>query len=186
MVSQVEQKIIQLIRVDDRSFVSMIYDHYADNLYGVILAIVKDEQMAQDVLQESFLKIWKNAKRFDEKKARLFTYLLRICRNTAIDKLRSAKVRERMEIQTQTEHVYNDEDRSTDYAHLNRLLGGLEEKYLDVIVAIFFQGKTQMEASEDLDLPLGTVKTRLKIGLRELRKHKGKLTIIFLTAFLMS
>jgi len=93
MSTFLEAHIVQLLGEEDERAVGLIYDNYADTLYGVAYKITKDDALAQDALQESFVKIWKKAASYDAKKAKLFTWLFRITRNTAIDKLRSANLR---------------------------------------------------------------------------------------------
>jgi len=155
----------------DKEFISLLLNHYGDSLYGIVLRMMKDESLAKDVMQDSFVKIWKKGDTYDPRKAKLFTWLLRICRNTALDKIRSLKSRGAHEIQTGDSYVYD--SRSTSYKpelmDLKHHLSTLELKYVEVIEALFYKGMTQKEASESLNLPIGTVKTRLKIGLRELR-----------------
>ncbi|MEZ4686753.1 MAG: sigma-70 family RNA polymerase sigma factor [Bacteroidia bacterium] len=76
----------------------MLYDQYGAALYGVILKVVKSDSMAEDVLQESFVKIWNKIDQYDEKKGRFFTWILNIARNTAIDHWRSARRRQVVDI----------------------------------------------------------------------------------------
>ena len=78
----IEQHIIELLEAQDERAIGLLYDHYADALFGVAIKVTKDEVLAQDVLQESFVKIWKNASRYDASKARLFTWLFRVVQNT--------------------------------------------------------------------------------------------------------
>src|SRR5690606_35707371 len=146
-------------------------ENYSDSLYGVILKITRNEELAQDALQESIVKIWKNAKKYDSKKAKLFTWLYRIARNTAIDKLRSFNNRFQKEVQIDKSNVYilPTSSLNQDVIDLRAHVGRLDEKYQIVLNALFFEGMTQQEASDELDIPLGTVKSRLKIGLRELK-----------------
>lgn len=157
----------------------MIYDRYADNLYGVLVNMLKDESAAQEVLQESMIKIWKNGHRYDPKKGKLFTWLMRLTRNKAIDYIRSQKTRNEFNIQIADSNVNNNtveiRPEIMDVPdHLNRL----ETKYRDVLHALFFLGMTQKEVSDKYKMPLGTVKTRLKIGLRELRKVFNETNIL--------
>ena len=149
-----------------------MYEHYGDTLYGVAQKVVRDSDMAQDVLQESFIKIWKKSDTYDPAKAKLFTWLFRITRNTAIDKLRSAGSKTEREIQIDVSDVYNlgVEALRPELMDVGEHLEKIEEKYQIVLEALFFQGMTQQEASEALNIPLGTIKSRLKIGLRELKK----------------
>lgn len=154
--------------------IDLIYDHYASNLYGYLIQMLGDEDDAQDVLQDSFIKIWKNAEQYDASKARLFTWLLNICRNTAIDRIRSRKKYEEKKIQSRSESVYKPViENNMDHLDIHKHLGKLDVKYQNVIQLLFFSGMTHKEASEALDIPLGTVKTRLRNGLRELHKIYG-------------
>mgnify|MGYP001766483760 CR=1 FL=1 len=83
-----EELIPLLLKKDDRSF-TLLYDNYSKSLYGVIFTLIKDREEAEDVLQEVFIKIWKNIDSYNESKGRLYTWMLNIARNTSIDKLRS-------------------------------------------------------------------------------------------------
>lgn len=161
-----------LLEKGDERALDLLYEYYGDSLYGVILQVTSNEALAQDALQETFVKVWKNAKKYDSKKAKLFTWLYRIAKNTAIDKLRSFKNRFEKEVQIDKSDVYilPTASLNQDVLDLKEHVGRLENKYQIVLKALFFEGMTQQEASEDLDIPLGTIKSRLKIGLRELKK----------------
>ncbi len=172
MISPIENEIVSLLKNGDKKAINLLYEYYADAIYGVILKIITDEEMAQDVLQESFVKIWKNSKKYDSGKAKLFTWLYRIAYNTAIDKVRSLKNKNTNEVQIETSSVYRitSNELNQDVLDIQKHLSSLDEKYQIVLNALFFEGMTQQEASEELDIPLGTIKSRLKIGLRELKK----------------
>ena len=172
MSALLEKHIIELLQECNEKAISLLYEHYGDTLYGVALKVVRDEELAQDVLQESFVKIWKKSDSYDSTKAKLFTWLFRITRNTAIDKLRSVNTKSDREIQMDVSDVYNlgiDSIRP-EFMDVKENLDKIESKYQVVLDALFFQGMTQQEASDELDIPLGTIKSRLKIGLRELKK----------------
>ncbi|TXB64113.1 RNA polymerase sigma factor [Phaeodactylibacter luteus] len=168
------ETIIKRLQSGDRAVMSTLYDEFAPALYGVVLRIVHDEAIAQDIVQETFIKAWKNGGSYDPGKGTLFTWLLNIARNGAIDKTRSAAFRN----QRQTASISDGERNSsalstvtaTDHIGLRKMVGALEDKYQDVIELAYFQGFTQPEIAERLGLPLGTVKTRARIALRELRK----------------
>jgi len=172
LINPIEQQIVNLLEQEDKKAISLLYEHYADTLYGVILKIVTDEFIAQDVLQESFIKIWKNAKKYDPKKAKLFTWLYRVAYNTAIDKIRSRSNKAGKEVQIENSNVYKFTSKglNQDVLDIKNHLQTIDEKYQIVINALFFEGMTQQEASDELNIPLGTIKSRLKIGLRELKK----------------
>jgi len=167
-----EKEIVNLLGNGDQKAMSLLYNNYADSLYGVILKIITDEDLAQDVLQETFIKVWKKAKTYDSNKARLFTWLYRIAYNTAIDKVRSKTKKDKKEVQIENSNVYKltSKGLNQDVIDIKTHLKTIDEKYQTVINALFFEGMTQQEASEELNIPLGTIKSRLKIGLRELKK----------------
>lgn len=172
MISTIEKEIVSLLARGDKKAIHLLYENYSDALYGVIKKIISDDDTAQDVLQESFVKIWRYSKKYDATKAKLFTWLYRIAYNTAIDKARSLKTKIDNEVQIDTSSVYRitSNELNQDVLDIKKHLDTLDEKYQIVLQALFFEGMTQQEASEELDIPLGTIKSRLKIGLRELKK----------------
>jgi len=172
LISGIEKEIVILLRQKDKKAISLLYENYADTLYGVIRKVIKDEDTAEDVLQETFVKIWRYSKKYDATKAKLFTWLYRIAYNSAIDKTRSLKKKVEKEVQIEDSNVYKITTKALneDVLDIKKHLSTLDEKYQIVLNALFFEGMTQQEASEELDIPLGTIKSRLKIGLRELKK----------------
>ena len=168
-----------------------ILNKYGDALYGAIYQIVRSEDIAKDLMQDASIKIWKNIKSYDENKGRLFTWLLRICRNTAIDKARTGKFKAIAQSKTLEETVYNDVSHSEQInipdSGLMQVIQQLDEKYQQVINLIYLQGFTQREAADELDIPLGTVKSRVKIAIRELRGLLGDnplLILVIITLFI--
>ncbi|SHJ07390.1 RNA polymerase sigma factor [Algibacter luteus] len=172
MISPIEKQIVTLLQNSDKKAIGLLYEYYADALFGVIKKVIEDDDTAQDVLQESFVKIWRYANKYDASKAKLFTWLYRIAYNTAIDKVRSQKNKQGKEVQMETSNVYKvtSNELNQDVLDIKKHLNSLDEKYQIVINALFFEGMTQQEASDELNIPLGTIKSRLKIGLRELKK----------------
>lgn len=187
MSTLLEKHIVELLQERDEKAISLLYDNYADTLYGVAYKVVKDEDLAQDIVQESFVKIWKKSDSYDATKAKLFTWLFRITRNTAIDKLRSINTKSDKEIQIDVSDVYNLGEQSIrpEFIDVKENLDKLEPKYRIVLEALFFEGMTQQEASDELDIPLGTIKSRLKIGLREMRKIYGSILLMFILNLLV-
>lgn len=170
-----ENHIVELLLERNDKAMSLLYEHYGDTLLGVAYKVVRNEELAQDVLQESFVKIWRKSDSYDPSKAKLFTWLFRITRNTAIDKLRSTSNKSDKEIQIDVSDVYKlgTVGVNPELMDVQDNLDKIDLKYQIVLDALFFQGMTQQEASDELDIPLGTIKSRLKIGLRELRKIYG-------------
>jgi len=168
----IEDEIVGLLKKGDKRAISLLYENYGDALFGVISKVLTDSDLAQDALQETFIKVWKKAKTYDSKKAKLFTWLYRIAYNTAIDKVRSYNNKASKEIQIDASDVYKltGDSLNQDVLDIQKHLSSIDEKYQIVINALFFEGMTQQEASDELEIPLGTIKSRLKIGLRELKK----------------
>jgi RNA polymerase sigma-70 factor (ECF subfamily) len=172
LTTPIEKEIVGLLQKGDKKAITLLYENYADTLYGVILKVLNNEELAQDALQETFIKVWKKAKSYNANKAKLFTWLYRIAYNTAIDKVRSQTNKDSKEIQIEASNVYKLTSKSLneDVMDIKKHLKSIDEKYQIVINALFFEGMTQQEASDELEIPLGTIKSRLKIGLRELKK----------------
>ncbi len=172
MVSKLEQHIVSLLKDGDKRAIPLIYENYSNTLFGVILKVTINEALAEDALQETFIKVWRYAKKYDASKAKLFTWLYRIARNTAIDKLRNHNIKFEREVQITDSNVYKlpTMNLNQDAIDLKKHVATLDSKYQIVLKALYFEGMTQQEASDELEIPLGTVKSRLKIGLRELKK----------------
>jgi|AntRauTorckE5430_2_1112549.scaffolds.fasta_scaffold09310_2 RNA polymerase sigma-70 factor (ECF subfamily) len=187
-----EENLVRRLQRKDKSAISDLYDEYAPSMYGIAMRIVKAEALAQDVVQETFTKVWKNAAAYDRKKGTLFTWLLNITRNGAIDKTRSAAFRRMQTSVPVDDKLKNDNQLSTnqktDQIGLKDFVNELEEKYREVIELAYFHGYTQPEIAEHLQLPIGTVKSRVRIGLRELRKifSEPGLTHLISTVFCLS
>lgn len=181
-----EKHIVALLKEKDDRAISLIYDQYAAALYGIAIKMVKNEDAAKDVLQESLIKIWNKADSFDPQKAQLFTWLFQVTRNTALDALRKSQRKGQKEIQIQDRDVYpivtsiEQEDKDL----LSQQVNSLDIKFKEVLDAIFFKGLTHIEAAEQLDLPLGTLKTRLRNALIELRTKNIPLLILLISCVL--
>ncbi|MEM6321025.1 MAG: sigma-70 family RNA polymerase sigma factor [Bacteroidota bacterium] len=179
-----EKLIIRLLAQKDERAIELLYDDYAAALYGVVFRIVLSEELAQDVMQDAFVKIWKKSETYNLSKGTLFTWALNICRNTAIDATRSKHYRGGGKIQTLENIVHEENDLSHEipinHIGLRQQVNSLEEKYRVIIDLIYFEGYTQKEVTERLNIPLGTVKSRLKIGLRELKKLYRDIVTVFI------
>lgn len=170
-----EENIIQLLQVRDKKVIEMIYDLYAPTLYGVILKIVHSEEIARDVLQDTFIKVWDKGNTFNGQKGTLFTWLLNIARNTAIDKTRSASWKKKAQVEDlQAVISLADQYRYTEipieHIGVRSLVDKLHPAYRDMIELAYFQGFTQEEITQKLAIPLGTVKSRMRAALRDLRQ----------------
>jgi len=150
-----------------------LYDNYAGALYTVIAAIVPDKELSNDVLQEVFIKIWRQIESYDDSKGRLFTWMMNIARNASIDTLRSKSFQNNQQNRELTEIVYEvpaAANTNIDNIGLRKLVHNLKEDYKVLVELCYFEGYTQDEISKMLHIPLGTVKTRLRAAMVQLRQ----------------
>lgn len=175
-----QNELIFRLKQQDRGALSQLYDMYNAALYGVVLRIVQSPELAQQVLQDTFLKVWKNSASYDSTKGRLFTWLLNIARNTAIDATRTSHFRHSQKTDNLETLVHKpgNETLNPDHLGLREIVNALDEKYKSLIDLIYFKGYTQEEVAEETGIPIGTVKTRLRFAMNELRKTFGETNII--------
>ena len=170
-----EEELILLLQDRDQAAFSYLYDNYAAALNGVIFRMVEDRELAEDILQEAFLKIWNNFPSYDAGKGRLFTWMLNITRNLTIDTLRSKGYKKQGKISGDENSVSNfsADSRSAerfDSLGLRKQLVNLKPEQRSIIDLAYFNGYTQDEISREMNIPLGTVKTRMRSAILELRK----------------
>lgn len=175
---QIEVQIISLLQQGDKQGISLAYQNYGQALLGIIYKIIPTPELAEEVLQDTFVKIWKYAKQYDSSKGRLYTWFVNIARNTAIDKVRSAGFRKdqktgSIENLVNTDNAGAEEITLAD-SGLRTVIQSLDEKYRLLIDLVYFQGYSQREIERELNIPLGTVKTRLRAAMTELRTKLGK------------
>ncbi len=159
----------------DTSALGELYDNYGDAFYGTALRMVRNEELAQEVVQDSFMKIWNSIESYQSKKSRLFTWMINILRNTAIDKLRSRDFKSSEKSDPIDQYVYTiNKNRYTelpiDSLGIKDGLKDLKKDQRDIIEWVYFGGYTQSEIAREYGIPLGTVKTRLRSALIELRR----------------
>jgi RNA polymerase sigma factor (sigma-70 family) len=153
-----------------------LYDMYSASLYGVILRIVVETELAEDILQETFVKIWQSFNSYSSDKGRLFTWMVNIARNLSIDKVRSKDFRNQNKNQ-ELENTVNLIDEQNNTVYKPELLGikdlvqTLRPEQKSILDLVYFKGYTHVEAADELGIPLGTVKTRLRMAIQELRKN---------------
>ena len=166
-----EPELVAALRRKDDAAFGYLYDHYAAALYGVIRQIVVDGEMSNDVLQETFVNIWRKIALYDEGKGRLFTWMLNIARNAAIDKTRSKGFQQSSRLQPigDSETLQPSVKPGVDEYGLKKLLWKLKDEQRLLIDLSYFQGYTHEQIAKALDMPLGTVKTRIRTALSQLR-----------------
>ena len=168
-----EAELVTLLQERHHDAFNYLYDHYSSALYSVILNIVPDKDMANDVLQEVFIKVWRQIDSYDKTKGRLFTWMLNVARNSGIDMVRSKNYQKTKQNHELTENVYHAGgtfENNTDTIGLRKMVHALKDEYKVLVELSYFQGYTQDEISKMLSIPLGTVKTRLRAALIQLKK----------------
>lgn len=166
-----EEELIAQLRSKSELGFSYLYDNYSAALLGVIYRIVNDEDRSNDVLQDVFIKIWKSIDTYERGKGTLFTWMLNIARNAAIDSNRSKHVKHQIQMDERVVDNQNKVDPSVqmDLIGLKETVAKLKPEHKKVIEYIYMQGFTQQEFSDEFGIPLGTVKTRTRSALQELR-----------------
>ncbi|WP_271766053.1 RNA polymerase sigma factor [Aquimarina algiphila] len=174
---QDDLELIKRLQKKDPKALSIIYDRYSGALYGVILRICKDETQAQDLLQETFLKIWEKSNSYDFKKGKFFTWSYRIAKNSTLNALRNPSKL----IQNEDLSVYKNKETfepELDTMQLNGSLKKLEPHHQRAIELVYFNGLTHREAHEEMNVPLGTFKSYIRQALKKLREEYEKGLII--------
>ncbi|HXM74608.1 MAG TPA: sigma-70 family RNA polymerase sigma factor [Chthoniobacterales bacterium] len=167
------------IQAEEPEALSQLYDRYSGILKALILRVIHNEAEADDLLQEVFMEIWNQAKNFSSKKGKPLGWMVTLARRRAIDGLRKkqAYLRAEARLQTETEqqpgawveNVTEKEIRSGDARLLmGKVIKSLPEAQQEAIELAFFQGMSQREIAANTNTPLGTVKTRLELGLKKI------------------
>lgn len=170
------QELIDALKNRDELALAYLYDNYSKALFGVIFVVVKNKEEAEDVLQKTFIKIWNNFESYDIQKGRLYTWMLNIARNLAIDSTRTKyeKLKQRTISGSGNETLLESHtavvNPALEYMGLNKILRQLKEEHQNIIGMAYFEGYTQEEISQKLNMPLGTVKTKVRQAIIKLRE----------------
>ncbi|AFK03812.1 RNA polymerase, sigma-24 subunit, ECF subfamily [Emticicia oligotrophica DSM 17448] len=189
-ISIAEEDLVTLLRNKDQKGFNILYNNYSGALFGVINKIVQSDDDASDLLQDTFLKIWRNIDNYDSSKGSIFTWMMNIARNLSIDKVRSADYRDSSQNVSMEDSVIFQVDSeyqtnlSIDAIGLRKIVDGLRPEYKQLIDLVYFQGYTQAEVSDEFGIPLGTVKTRIKAAIGNLRNLLGVLWLVLSYLFL--
>ena len=171
-----EQELVTALRLRDDQAFSYLYDNYSGALYSIIKQIIKDTELANDVLQEVFINIWRRIESYDATKGRLFTWMLNIARNASIDTIRSKGFQNTQKNQELSNNVDINVSSQvmtpdTDNIGLRKTLGNLKNEHRILIELAYFKGYTHEEIAKIEGIPLGTVKTRIRNALLQLRQY---------------
>ncbi|KIO77200.1 hypothetical protein TH53_10985 [Pedobacter lusitanus] len=169
-------EIVRELKKQTQQSFNKLYLRYASLLFGVILKLVPSREAAEDILQETFVKIWKSIDQYDADKGRLFTWMSCLARNTAKDYLKGknfAKSSKNDDIdsvyaQVNDAHYFR---YNTDIIGLRELIAVLSDSQKQIVNMVYFQGYTQVEVSDELHIPLGTVKSKIRLAVKALRYY---------------
>lgn len=172
-----EEEIVGLLQDGKQEAISIIYDNYGAVLFGLCVRMMGSKEDAEEVFQEAMIKIWRYAKSYDPSKARLYTWMMNVTRNACIDQIR--KNDRRPQIQDVDANVYkvdavHQTDLPVDHIGLKKELERLRPEDRKVLELAYFQGFTQGEIAKKLNVPLGTVKTRARKAISELKRFLAK------------
>ena len=170
---QLEYLVSQFQKKDEKAF-EKLYNMYSQSMHGVIYNIVRDNEIAEEVMQDVFIKAWEKADSYNSSKGRFFTWLLNISRNAAIDKTRSKAFKKssknlNSDYFVDIIHSSDNLGSKTDAIGIKKFVDKLADKCIKIIELLYFKGYTQKEASKELDMPIGTIKTRNRNCIQELR-----------------
>ena len=170
-------KLLKAVAAKDEAALAQLYDRYRTILFGLLIRILNNREEAEDVLQEVFLQVWRKAGDFDENRGRPFTWLVTLGRSRGIDRLRTLAARDRVAEAGAKEAVEDFSDAATDAFKseqrglVNKALAQLPDEQKRPLMLAYFDGLTQSEIATRLGAPLGTVKTRMRTGLMNLREQ---------------
>jgi RNA polymerase sigma factor (sigma-70 family) len=166
-----EEKLLKMLTAGDVSAIEYLYDHYASSIYGFIINNINDEKISEEILIETLYKTWKSFPEFDSSKNRFFSWMINICREIVVEKIRSKK----LSFQNNNQDIERNVLRNNSLPNKNRIPDinemkrKLEPEYYRVIDLLFMNGNSQSEAAEKLNIPLGTVKTRSHAAIQKLK-----------------
>jgi len=169
-----EIELIQLLKNQSLTAFGLLHKRYAHTIEYAISKVIKDENDVQDIVQDTLIKVWENATNFNPEKGSLAAWLLTVARHTAIDYLRQQRKQllvNQIALELDFHLVHPDEGPALPpYELIEQSINALEPKYSQLIQLLYFQNLTQQQIAEQLDIPLGTVKTRIRTALLQLRK----------------
>ena len=166
----------RLVAGVDEDALSELYDRYQGSMYGLAMRITGDAQMAQDAVQEAFVGVWRNARRYTETRASVRTWMMSITHHRAIDLVRRRRPSSPLpETETvgeafRTPDVWPEVARAADAEAVRQALSTLPDAQRETIELAYFEGLTQVEIAERTQAPLGTIKSRVRLGLLQMRR----------------
>jgi RNA polymerase sigma-70 factor (ECF subfamily) len=180
--SNEEQEWLKRIKNGDKEAMKLLYRKYKNLLFGMIVSILKDREEAEDCLQEVFTQIWEKADYFDSEKGRAYSFIVTMARNKAIDRTRSKQFKQ-ADIADNTINdstIIPESDEKNPHeamefreraAIVRSALQKIPEKERELLIVSYYKGLSQSQIAEKMDIPLGTVKYRMRQGMIKLRDY---------------
>jgi RNA polymerase sigma-70 factor (ECF subfamily) len=172
-----DRELVQRVAAGDQEAVALLYERYATPAFSLALRVVGDRESAEEIVQEAFLRVWNHAATFDPQRGRFASWLLSIIHNLSVNELRRRRSRPQSApgADEMLIHLHDAEPGPEEVAWsaarrraIRAALTQLPQAQRQAIELAFFRGLTQMEVAEVLGDPLGTVKTRIRLGLQKL------------------
>jgi len=178
-----DSALIERMRTGDEAALSALYDRYSAMLFAMLVRILRDQQAAEEVLQDLFLQLWRNAGRFDAGRGSLPAWLMVIGRNRAISRLRGRRDREVLEEEegdyantfVSDQNIEDEALRAQLARNISAALEQLPAEQRQAVELAYFEGMTQSEIANQTGIPLGTVKTRVRSAMQTLRQTLGSI-----------
>lgn len=176
---QLSRLLVALGRSQDGEAFKTLFEYFAPRLKAFLMRRGTLPDVAEEILQETMVKVWRKAKQFDPVKASVSTWVFAIARNTRIDMLRNANrpepdFNDPAMVPDPEPHAYERISREQEAARLRAILAGLQQEQHTVLRLAFFEGKPHAQIAEELGIPLGTVKSRIRLAIRRVRAEFGE------------
>lgn len=171
--SSTEDRIVYLLFDRDKKALTLIFDRYGSLLLNVILKVVDDRQLAEDVLQHVLIKVWNKGHTYNPERGALFTWLMRISKNAALDQRKTKDFRmTSTSMQAQSvvsiSNDFSEESQAT-RMETEQMISHLSGEHEKLIKMSYFEGYSHAEIAKNLNMPLGTVKSKIRIAIGQLR-----------------
>jgi RNA polymerase sigma-70 factor, ECF subfamily len=173
-----DEDLMPLVEVGDAEAFAVLYERHGRMAYSLAYRMMGEKQEAEDVVQEAFIKVWRSAGGYRVGRASVRTWILSIVRNSGLDHIRSrasrGRMRDKVEASAPTSEpsdAFAEAWRNTQQEQVREALNALPREQLKILEMAYFSGYTHAEIAEHLELPLGTVKGRMRLGLQKLRGY---------------
>ena len=175
-----DEELISLVGQSDAEAFATLYDRHSRPAYSLAYRMMGEKQAAEDLVQDAFLKVWRSATSYRADRASVRTWLLSIVHNRGIDQLRSLASRRRTQEKieasapkSQPSEAFSESWRNSQREQVREALSTLPKEQLETLELAYFSGYTHVEIAEILNLPLGTVKGRMRLGLKKMKEYFG-------------